>query len=61
VSEYRAAFRPGPEKDERLRVAIAVMAEACRRGLRVYQKDDDNHYTHNVTEYFSDFEDMPVR
>lgn len=61
VSEYRDAFRPRPEKDERLRVAIAVMAEACRRGLRVYQKDDDNHYTHNVSDYFSDFETMPVR
>ncbi len=61
TSEFRAAFRPSPAKDERLRVAVAAMAEGVRRGMQVYQKDDDNCYTHNVTGYFEDFKDMPVR
>ncbi len=61
VKEFRATFRPSPAKDERLRVAIAVMAEGLRRGARFYQKDDDNCYTHNVTGYFEDFLTMPVR
>lgn len=61
TSEFRAAYRPSPAKDERLRVAVAAMAEGVRRGMQVYQKDDDNCYTHNVTGYFEDFKDMPVR
>lgn len=61
VEQFRARYRPSPAKDERLRVAIAFMAEGLRRGIRFLSKDDDNCYTEDMTPYYRAFERMAVR
>lgn len=61
VEQFRARYRPSPAKDERLRVAIAFMAEGLRWGIRFFSKDDDNFYTEDMTPYYRSFERMAVR